>query len=354
MTDKKPRPSPNPVAARRHIRDFSQALAERTGLDARWLERDILTVKKYSHISLDEYEWTGCYALSEGRKRSVSTLWTRAQFRKAFTDRRYISMLMNTFIFSRVFEEFYGRACLRLEDLTPAELLRLAGEDGRVVLKPGCKGQGKGVRVFDLSLPGGMEAALAYARRLGTGVAEPYIRQHPVMAAFNPQAVNIIRFYSVCSPAGAYLFAPVLTVADRQNISNGSQDALTAMVDIRSGLVLTDAVDQNNVADYAAHPITGAVFKGAQIPFWEETLAMMRRAVPLAEKISNVGWDVALTERGPLLIEANTIPGFNTAQYRGFGWVTDGFGYQPLFSEGMTGMPFSPAYHYEKVIIKLR
>ncbi len=353
MRDKQPKSLPNPVAARLYIRDFARELAGRTGLDARWLERDILSVKKYSHISLDEYEWTGCYALSESQKRSVSTLWTRAEFRKTFTDRRYISMLMNKFIFSRVFREFTGRECLRLEEAGPGELARLAGEDGRVVLKPGCKGQGKGVRVFDLGLPGGMEAALDYKRQLGAGVAEPYIRQHPAMAAFNPQAVNILRFYSVCSPAGAYLFAPVLTVADLQDISNGSQDALTAMVDIRSGVVLTDAVDQNNVVDYAAHPVTGAVFKGARIPFWEETLAMLSRAVPLAEKISNVGWDVALTERGPLLIEANTIPGFNTAQYRGFGWVTDGYGYQPLFTEGMTGMPFSQA-HYKKVLLKLR
>ena len=79
---------------------------------------------------------------------------------------------------------------------------------------------------------------------------------------------------------------------------------------------------------------------------------LMRELVPLAGKISNVGWDIALTEKGPLLIEANTIPGFNTAQYRGFGWVTEGYGYQPLFDEGMTGRPF-PREYYEKVLLKL-
>ncbi len=343
---------PDPLAARRYIRDFAGQLSERTGLPARELEKDIIRVKRISHISLDEYEWTGCYALSDAQKKTVSTLWTRAQFRKTFTDRRYICLLMNKFIFSRVFAEYMGRRCARLTGIDAEALRRLAGDTGKVVLKPLCKGQGQGVRVFDVSDPAGMEAALDYARQLADGVAEEFIVQHPVMAALNPAAVNIVRFYSVFSPVGSYLFAPVLTVADGMDISNGSQDALTAMADIRSGVVLTDAVDQNNIVDYPAHPLSGAVFKGTQIPFWEETLALMRELVPLAGKISNVGWDIALTEKGPLLIEANTIPGFNTAQYRGFGWVTDGYGYQPLFDEGMTGRPF-PREYYEKVLLKL-
>ncbi len=340
------------VKARRYIRDFSRDLAGRTGLEPKALERDILAAKKINHISLNEYEWTGYYALSEAQKRTVSTLWTRAQFRKTFTDRRYICLLMNKFIFSRVFAEYTGRRCQRLAGITAEDLRRLAGETGKVVLKPLCKGQGVGVRVFQVSGREGLQAALDYARLLGDGVAEEYIRQHPVMAGLNPAAVNIVRFYSVCSPAGMYLFAPVLTVADGLDISNGSQDALTAMVDIRSGLTISDAVDQNNVVDYPAHPLTGAPFKGTQIPFWEEALALLGQAVPLAGKISNVGWDVAFTEEGPLIIEANTIPGFNTAQYRGFGWVTEGYGYQPLFDEGMTGRPFSPE-PYERVLLKL-
>ena len=162
-----------------------------------------------------------------------------------------------------------------------------------------------------------------------------------------------MRFYSAVSPEASYLFAPVFTAATNKDISNGCQDALTAMIDIRTGEVISDAVDQNNLVDYAEHPVTGVPFKSLKMPFWQETIDMMRKAVPLADKISNIGWDVAITEEGPLIIEANTIPGFNTAQYRGFAWVTDGFGYQPLFDEGMKGIPFDGRGHYDRVVIKL-
>ncbi len=172
------------------------------------------------------------------------------------------------------------------------------------------------------------------------------------LAQLNPGAVSIVRFYTVTAPSGTYLFAPVLTTAIEKDISNGCQDALTAMIDIRTGVVITDAVDQNNFIDYHTHPVTGVPFPGLQLPFWEETIDMMRRAVPLASKISNIGWDVTMTADGPLIIEANTIPGFNTAQYRGYAWVTDGYGYQPLFDE-LNGHPFVNNEHYARVLLKL-
>ena len=127
----------------------------------------------------------------------------------------------------------------------------------------------------------------------------------------------------------------MLTTAIEKDISNGCQDALTAMIDIRTGVVLTDAVDQNNFIDYHTHPVTGVPFPGLQLPFWAETIDMMRRAVPLASKISNIGWDVTMT-----------------AQYRSYAWVTDGYGYQPLFDE-LNGRPFVNNDHYARVLLKL-
>ena len=343
----------NPIRARLYIRKFAKLHAGACGMSPEELYRDILRVKHISRISLQEYLWTGCWALSGEQKRSVSTLYTRAEFRRRFTDRRYKGILTHKYYFSRVFSEFYRRDCVLLSRATPETLFALAEKTGKIVIKPNCKGQGREVAVLPLRTDEDLRAVQEAARKTGDGIAEAYIVQHPALAAFNPGAVHIIRFYSICSPMGAMLFAPVLTVANTLPIANGSRDALTAMVDIRTGLVATDAVDQNAVRDYAAHPVTGHVFRGAQIPFWKETIDMMCQAVPMASRISNVGWDIAITPEGPLIVEANTIPGFNSAQYRGFASLTDGFFYQPLFDEGMTGRTLEHPERYERVLLRL-
>lgn len=340
------------LTSRKYIREFAEDYAKRYGKDAKDVERDIIQAKKLNHISFGEYEWTGHYELGPGQKKTVSTLWTRMEFRKKFTDRRYIGMLMNKFIFSKVFAEFFGRQCLQACEADAGALRRLGKDTGYVVYKPNCKGMGEGIRVFPVTTGEEAEEALACIRSAGNGIVEEYICQDAVLNELNPKAVNVVRFYSVCSPEGSYLFAPILTVAHKNDISNGCQDALTALVDIRTGKVLTDAVDQNEMTEYQAHPVTGAVFQGVQLNYWKETIAMMRRAVPLAGRISNVGWDVTMTENGPVLIEANTIPGFTTAQYSGYGWVTEGYGYQPLF-DAVHGIGFQDDGRYEKVILKL-
>ena len=340
------------ISARKHIREFAGAYSEKCGRTPAYIERDILSAKKINHISLGEYEWTGYSELTDAQKRSISTLWTRAEFRKTYTDRRYICLLMNKYIFSKVFSDFYGRRCVSSRDADAKLLRELAEDTGKVVYKPNCKGQGKGVRVLPCADEAEAANSMELIRASGDGIIEEYVVQHEVLARVNPGAVSIIRFYTVCAPSGSYLFAPVLTTAIEKEISNGCQDALTTMIDIRTGEVVTDAVDQNKYTDHAAHPVTGTAFRGLKLPFWEESIDMMRRAVPLASKISNIGWDVAITEKGPLIIEANTIPGFNTAQYRGYSWLTGGYGYQPLFDE-INGRPFTPDSRYDRVVLGL-
>lgn len=343
----------NPIAKYMHMWNFSKDLGQRCGKSPRFIMKDLIEAKKLNGISLGEYEWIGYYDLSPQQKKTVSTLWTRAEFRKTHTDRRYISILMNKYIFSKVFAEFYGRRCMLASDVDEQALAEMAADTGLIVVKPNCKGQGKGVKILPAADEQQRSQALDYIRQMGPGIVEEYIVQHRDINAINPKAVSIVRFYSTVSPLGSYLFAPVFTTSVNRDISNGCQDALTAMIDIRSGEIISDAVDQTNIVDYALHPVTQVPFKGLRIPFWQETIDMMKKAVPLAGKISNVGWDVAITEKGPIIIEANTIPGFNTAQYRGYSWINNGYGYQPIFDEGLKGIPFENRENYSKTVLKL-
>lgn len=101
------------ISARRYIRAFAADYAARHGENAAEIEKDILQAKKINHISLNEYEWVGYHDRTEAQKRTMSTLWTRAEFRKNFTDRRYIAILMNKYIFSKVFSDFTAAAACR-------------------------------------------------------------------------------------------------------------------------------------------------------------------------------------------------------------------------------------------------
>ena len=96
---------------------------------------------------------------------------------------------------------------------------------------------GKGVRVLPVTCAEDIKDALDHIRNGGNGIIEEYICQDNVLSELNPSAVSVVRFYSVTSPYGTHLFAPVLTSALHKDIANGCQDALTAVVDIRTGRI---------------------------------------------------------------------------------------------------------------------
>lgn len=54
-----------------------------------------------------------------------------------------------------------------------------------------------------------------------------------------------------------------------------------------------------------AHPDTKVVFEGYKIPFFDEAIALAKRATECFYGFCSIGWDVAITADGPTLIEGN-------------------------------------------------
>lgn len=88
------------------------------------------------------------------------------------------------------------------------------------------------------------------------------------------------------------------------NISSGG---LGAEINIDAGIVVSPAFDYS-LKRYSVHPITKTEIVGIEIPYWRETLSMVQEMLELVPEIPVVGWDIAITEKGPELVEANSTP----------------------------------------------
>lgn len=97
------------------------------------------------------------------------------------------------------------------------------------------------------------------------------------------------------------------TIAD--NFHQGGKGVL---VDIKNGVLVGNGIDK--ALNESEKSITGITFNGFKIPYWEEIKKMVLEAALVNDKVNIVGWDVAISKNGPLIIEGNRGPGFDLVQ----------------------------------------
>lgn len=142
----------------------------------------------------------------------------------------------------------------------------------------------------------------------GEFVLEELISQHPDMASFNPQSVNTVRIMSIVNNQGDVdLLGAIFRMGNGHFVDNYSSGGLIASVDMITGVV--DSLGKTKVTikqeGFEFHPCTHQRIKGFQIPFWAETIEMVRELAALNSGLRSVGWDIAITNNGPELIEGN-------------------------------------------------
>lgn len=105
----------------------------------------------------------------------------------------------------------------------------------------------------------------------------------------------------------------------RSPVDNVHAGGIAARVDIPTGR-LSKATDLGVRPDsqwHAHHPATGATIEGRVLPFWRESLDLARRAHSEAfGDLLLVGWDIGLTDDGPILVESNVGPDVDGVQRR--------------------------------------
>lgn len=138
-------------------------------------------------------------------------------------------------------------------------------------------------------------------------LVEAKIVQHPEMDILYPEAVNTIRFVTLSDSEGIYIYTQFLLVGSNgSNLSNGRTGGIGVGID-RAGMLNTKGHRnlKSCFGKFHEHPDTGIPFVGFQIPFFEESCQLALDAHQLFPGIHSIGWDIAITPEGPVIIEAN-------------------------------------------------
>lgn len=155
-------------------------------------------------------------------------------------------------------------------------------------------------------------------------IFEAAVPQAESQRRLNPQSTNTLRILTM--PDLTRNKEPFIAIAVQRigtarsaHVDNWTQGGLSAKIDIDTGTLSSagQLPDDHTPLWYDVHPDSGERIEGAQVPFWEETKALVLEGANRLSFMEYIGWDIIVSPTGPVILEANVNSGMNVLQVHG-------------------------------------
>lgn len=209
------------------------------------------------------------------------------------------------------FKEYFHRELVSVNNFTPESIKNLqffVEKHSQFIVKPTFGNYGNGVQIIDNTAYcdfNSLKENLLKDYPEGF-VVEELIKQCSEMASFHPSSVNTVRLTTIrMSNGDIYIIhRPFIRLGQGGRcVDNGGNGGIIAAIDYETGIIKGSIDERMN--HYVVHPDTGKVLLGYKIPQWEEAKAFVVQLAKVLPDLNYCGWDIALTDHGWVMVEAN-------------------------------------------------
>ncbi|AUN94353.1 sugar-transfer associated ATP-grasp domain-containing protein [Pseudazoarcus pumilus] len=272
-----------------------------------WLPwRDLLLAAWRHGASFDDYYLLRFFEKSRAQRREYLTLSLYYELERQKNRLDKAMILRDKARFARHFRDLLGRRVWTWE-----ELCRLDADErppDRLVIKNRWGVRGRGIHFPEQRFPdwAAVRAHVAETvERPEHYLCEAYVHQHPLLAALNPGTVNTLRVVTWQAGGQVSVWGTILRVGRGRGPDNWARGGLAAWVD-DDGTISRLAVPKNPFeAHVETHADSRLPITGLSIPGIDEIRRLAIESANRLPEVQSIGWDIALGQDGPCLIEGN-------------------------------------------------
>lgn len=143
---------------------------------------------------------------------------------------------------------------------------------------------------------------------------EEVIKQNKELDKLCSASCNTIRIMTFNNGGVPEILWAGLRIGNGINpVDNFHAGGMATEIDMETGKLKYPALDKD-LNEYEKHPVSNVKFVGFKVPYFNEIKKLVKQAALESNKILVVGWDIAVTDDGPVVIEGNRRPGFDVVQ----------------------------------------
>jgi hypothetical protein len=219
------------------------------------------------------------------------------------------AVLENKFLFLDEYKRFVQHAHASLSELEKnpgrADML-IANQSGKLVLKNALGQCGNSIEVIATN---GLtqKQIVDQLKKSGNDLVEEFVIQHQDLMRLSPSGLNTVRIITQLNANNEVdILGARLRITINSSVDNMAAGNVAAPINLQTGVLDGPGVYSDiTKADEARHPVTLTPIIGFQVPYWKESVALVTAAALNNTRNRSIGWDVAITEAGPELIEGN-------------------------------------------------
>lgn len=268
-------------------------------------------------------------------RKTFITRGVNNQYIRTMNNREYYHLFDNKIEFNHLFQKFLNRDYLDLNTSSLEEFQRFIKKHPIFMAKPVDLQCGKGIEKIKVKENTNLKNLYQKLIENKQVLVEEYVLQHSKMNELFPYSVNTLRIVSAYKNGKTTILFRAIRIGNGKNVvDNFNHGGMYSVVN-EKGIIEKPAIDKNGVI-YTEHPVTKTEIVGFQIPYFKEAIAMVKEAAKVVPEVGLVGFDIAITEKGPVMIEGNQLPGYDIYQSK-IHLNSDGTGMKPLFDQVIYG-----------------
>ncbi len=273
------------------------------------LWRDIIVNSIKYNISLQEYFLFRFHEISKEEKKTYAGTGYMYEYQLLMNPKSSRDILNDKLIFLKKYGDFIHHNFLSIDEVAKeqerVEQL-LQNDSGKIVLKSSTGQCGIGIEVR-MTNEFNQASLLKRLKETNNDFVEDFVQQHERLNELSPSGLNTIRIITqLTSNNLVEILGARLRITINSSVDNLAAGNIAAPINESTGKIEGPGVYSDiTKKDEFTHPVTGIEIVGFEIPFWKESLEMVKQAALLFPQNRSIGWDVAITNKGPELIEGN-------------------------------------------------
>ena len=278
---------------------------ERCGKSKIWIFFDIIRCQIKYGSGHNDYRLFAFYDMTDKQKDTYLTRVRNKKIIEYLNDQEYRDIFDNKALFNERFKKYLKRDTADINKLSLEEFDKFINKHKIIFCKPACGDSGRGIERLSIKDFKTTKEMYNYIKEKNINVLEQVIIQHKDMSKVNSACVNCMRLVTVVNGKNVdVIYGVVKFGGGKSFVDNMSYGTMSCPIDLKTGKIYANGQTEHEEV-FKEHPVSNVYYIDFQIPCFKEAVKLVKEAALEIPTVRQVGWDIGISENGPVIVEGN-------------------------------------------------